>query len=132
MLILRCHLFSLLCAALTVSSSVLPPASCAGERSGRSAADVSGPGVGPAGVSDAAGPAGAGAAGAAGAEDAAGEGEAAGPERAAGMGPRRRTLPPPPQAGRETGEGPYWDSFSQQELTVCADRSRVQYLEFLC
>lgn len=81
-----------------------PSASRAGERSGRSAADVIGPGIGPAGVSDTAGPAGAGAAGAAGAEDSAGEGEATGPERAARLGPRRRTLPSAPQAGRETGE----------------------------
>lgn len=81
-------------------------ASRAGKRSGWSSADVTGSGVGPAGVPDAAGPAGAGAAGTAGAEDSAGEGEAAGPERAARLGPRRRTLPSAPQAGRETGEWP--------------------------
>lgn len=89
-----------------MSSSFYPLASCAGEGSGRFAADVTGPGVRPAGVSDAAGPSGAGAAGAAGAQDSAGEGEAARPERAARLGPRRRTLPSPPQAGRETGEQP--------------------------
>lgn len=73
-----------------------PSASCAGQRFGRSAAHVAGPGIGPAGVSDTASPAGTGAAGAAGAEGSAGEGEAAGPERAAHLGPRRRALPSPP------------------------------------
>lgn len=89
---------------LTMSIPVVPSAPRAGQRSGRSPPNIPGPGVGPAGVSDAAGPAGSGAAGAAGAEDAAREGEAAGSERAAGLGPRRRTLPAPPQTGRETGE----------------------------
>lgn len=83
----------------------LPPlASCANQGSGRPLADFLGSGTGPAGVSDATGPAGPRTARAAGAEDPAGEGEAAGPERAAGVGPRRRTLPAPPQAGGETGE----------------------------
>lgn len=79
-------------------------ASGAGQGSGQPPADFFGPGTWPTGVSDAAGPVGPGAARAAGAEDPVGEGEAAGPERAASLGPRRRTVPAPPQAGWETSE----------------------------
>lgn len=74
---------------LTRSFLFLPSASCSGQRSGRSPANLPRLGAGPAGVPDAAGTIGAGAAGAAGAEGSAGEGQAAGSEGAAHLGPRR-------------------------------------------
>lgn len=99
-----------------------PVAPGAGEEPGRTAADLSGPGVGLAGVPDSSGPFVSGPPRPARAEVPAGESPAAGSDRAALLGPRRRALPTAAPTGRETGRQDFFQLLEVIHVVLlCAD-----------